>query len=69
VIYTSGSTGKPKGVMSNMHLRELHRQCGLEFGVGHGDRVLQFASLSFDTSLEEIFTCLISAGALLYASA
>lgn len=59
VIYTSGSTGKPKGVMvEHASLVNYIANAGLEFGVGHGDRVLQFASLSFDTSLEEIFTCL-----------
>ncbi|MEP6911124.1 MAG: amino acid adenylation domain-containing protein, partial [bacterium] len=59
VIYTSGSTGKPKGVMvEHASLVNYIENAGLEFGVGHGDRVLQFASISFDTSLEEIFTCL-----------
>jgi len=59
VIYTSGSTGKPKGVMvEHASLVNYVENAGLEFGVGHGDRVLQFASLSFDTSAEEIFTCL-----------
>ena len=59
VIYTSGSTGKPKGVMvEHASLVNYIENAGLEFGVGHGDRVLQFASLNFDTSLEEIFTCL-----------
>lgn len=59
VIYTSGSTGKPKGVMvEHASLVNYIENAGLEFGVGHGDRVLQFASLSFDTSAEEIFTCL-----------
>ncbi|HEV7669747.1 MAG TPA: non-ribosomal peptide synthase/polyketide synthase [Thermoanaerobaculia bacterium] len=56
VLYTSGSTGRPKGVvvphrgLAN-HGRALARRYGLE----PGDRVLQFASLSFDVAAEELF--------------
>ncbi|HVR95834.1 MAG TPA: amino acid adenylation domain-containing protein, partial [Thermoanaerobaculia bacterium] len=55
VIYTSGSTGRPKGAMiphrgwSNLADAQRHL-----FGLGPGDRVLQFASLSFDASAWEI---------------
>ena len=59
VIYTSGSTGQPKGVMvQHSSLVNYTENAGVEFGLGHGDRVLQFASLNFDTSAEEIFPCL-----------
>jgi amino acid adenylation domain-containing protein len=59
VIYTSGSTGQPKGVMiQHSSLVNYTESASLEFGLGHGDRVLQFASLNFDTSAEEIFPCL-----------
>ena len=34
------------------------------FGVGPADRVLQFASISFDTSAEEIYPCLTAGGTL-----
>jgi acyl-coenzyme A synthetase/AMP-(fatty) acid ligase/acyl carrier protein len=34
------------------------------YGIGPGDRVLQFASLAFDTSAEEIYPCLSAGGAL-----
>lgn len=59
VIYTSGSTGRPKGVM--IEHRSLARwiPAAIErYGLRADDRILQFASLSFDTSIEEIFTCL-----------
>jgi amino acid adenylation domain-containing protein len=56
VIYTSGSTGAPKGVMvehgSVTNMATAHAAlCGLTAG----DRVLQFASFGFDSSVAEIF--------------
>ncbi len=65
VIYTSGSTGKPKGVLIShrsiaTHCRDIRRHYELD----SLDRVLQFASCSFDTSLEQIFPTLIT-GAML----
>lgn len=63
LLYTSGSTGKPKGVMithrslSN-RLQEMRRQ----FRLTAGDRVLQFASASFDAAVEQIFPALMSGG-------
>jgi len=61
VIYTSGSTGQPKGVMNTRanlvnHLWAHIRTCRL----APGDRVLQFATLNFDASVEEIFPPLIA---------
>jgi len=35
-----------------------------DYELGPGDRVLQFASLSFDSSVEEIFSCLTSGARL-----
>ncbi|HSS49030.1 MAG TPA: amino acid adenylation domain-containing protein, partial [Thermoanaerobaculia bacterium] len=59
VLYTSGSTGKPKGVLvQHRSLAAYAAVAAGRFGIEPHDRVLQFASLSFDTSAEEIFPCL-----------
>ncbi|MEU9609745.1 amino acid adenylation domain-containing protein [Streptomyces sp. NPDC048057] len=67
-IYTSGSTGTPKGVVVShagiaslvaTHLRWLH--------AGPGSRVLQFAAVSFDTSVWEITMGLLTGAALVVA--
>ncbi|KAK9761449.1 hypothetical protein K7432_013640 [Basidiobolus ranarum] len=66
VIYTSGSTGNPKGVMvEHRGIINLIQAEGTCFEVGSSSRVLQFAPLSFDTSVSEIFMAL-SCGARLY---
>lgn len=66
VIYTSGSTGHPKGVMIEHRsiANYVHAIIGI-VGLTACDRVLQFASLSFDTAAEEIFPCLTTGGTLL----
>jgi amino acid adenylation domain-containing protein len=66
VIYTSGSTGTPKGV-AIAHRSLVNHACafGRYLQVRPGDRMLQFASLSFDTAAEEIFPTLISGATLL----
>lgn len=65
VIYTSGSTGKPKGVMIEHHaLANFTLSAAEEYAINQNDRVLQFASLCFDTSAEEIY-CALARGATL----
>jgi amino acid adenylation domain-containing protein len=59
VIYTSGSTGRPKGVLvPHASLAHYAESAAQVFGIAEADRVLQFASISFDTSGEEIYPCL-----------
>jgi amino acid adenylation domain-containing protein len=59
LIYTSGSTGNPKGVMiEHRSLAHFTRVAAAEYSIKPGDRVLQFASLSFDLSVEEIYPAL-----------
>jgi len=65
VIYTSGSTGEPKGVMveqAGWHNYILSAQKA--YGLRPGERLLQFASLNWDTSAEEIFPCITSGATL-----
>ncbi|MEV0203424.1 amino acid adenylation domain-containing protein [Nonomuraea sp. NPDC050691] len=67
ILFTSGSTGEPKPVVTprgaisavTAGLREL-------FGITRDDRVLQFASLNWDTCLEEILPALTSCATLVF---
>ncbi|XP_031637802.1 uncharacterized protein LOC116350201, partial [Contarinia nasturtii] len=65
VIYTSGSTGIPKGVMvEHKNVFNLaHAQSSL-FGVTVNSRILLFASISFDVSLQEIVMALTNGACL-----
>jgi len=64
VIYTSGSTGRPKGVCmphrALVNLVEWHRAMP-----AMSARTLQFASLNFDVSFQEIFSTLAAGASLL----
>lgn len=66
VIYTSGTTGKPKGVMlEHRGLVSLKSMFADRLGINQDDRIVQFASLSFDASCWEVFKALYF-GATLY---
>lgn len=65
VIYTSGTTGKPKGVMIQHRSLVNHTEsAAIEYELTTRDRILQFASISFDAAAEEIFPCLVRGATL-----
>lgn len=69
VIYTSGSTGTPKGVVVPTRALAAHAAAITRaFDLRPEDRVLQFASLSFDVSIEEIVPTLLAGATLVLRS-
>ncbi|MFK8185399.1 MAG: amino acid adenylation domain-containing protein [Phormidesmis sp.] len=65
IIYTSGSTGIPKGVMvQHSALVNFTKAAIADYGMSATDKVLQFASISFDAAAEEIYPCLTTGGTL-----
>lgn len=64
MLYTSGTTGVPKGVMlehrnlANL-IRFVHHHTNIDCG-----SVLQFQSIGFDVSFQEVFSTLLSGGRL-----
>ncbi|HEU0013521.1 MAG TPA: amino acid adenylation domain-containing protein [Longimicrobium sp.] len=65
VLYTSGSTGRPKGAaLPHRALANLLRWQLARWGDEAAARTLQFASLSFDVSFQEIFATWAAGGTL-----
>ncbi|HET7424327.1 MAG TPA: amino acid adenylation domain-containing protein [Gemmatimonadales bacterium] len=68
VMYTSGSTGTPKAVgVPHSALANFAGAAAATYGLGPSDRVLQFASISFDMSVDEIFPAWDSGAAVVLA--
>jgi amino acid adenylation domain-containing protein len=66
VIYTSGSTGKPRGVLLTHRGLVNHNVAAIKlYGIQSSDRVLQFASISFDIAIEEIWPSWMAGATLL----
>ncbi|MFI7101823.1 non-ribosomal peptide synthase/polyketide synthase [Streptomyces sp. NPDC050161] len=65
VIYTSGSTGTPKGItMPSAALVNLLQWHHAELHHTDGGRTAQFTGISFDVSVQEILSALLSGKAL-----
>lgn len=69
IIYTSGSTGRPKGVLLEhrgvVNFTDSTRDL---FGLTPADRVLGFASATFDVSVFETFSALLTGARLCIAT-
>ncbi|HWY22625.1 MAG TPA: amino acid adenylation domain-containing protein [Candidatus Acidoferrum sp.] len=70
LIYTSGSTGRPKAVLlpKRTLLQLICWQMQRGGGDGFAATTLQYSSLGFDVSLQEVFTTLCSGGTLVCVS-
>ncbi|MEU3278877.1 amino acid adenylation domain-containing protein [Streptomyces antibioticus] len=65
VLHTSGSTGRPKGVaVGHAALAHFVAAATHRYGLCREDRVLHFAPLHFDASVEEIFLTLCAGATL-----
>ncbi|WP_223268408.1 non-ribosomal peptide synthetase [Streptosporangium nondiastaticum] len=70
VIYTSGSTGRPKGVLvTHSGIAAMLATQRERLGVTAADRVLLFASPSFDAAVWELWTALLTGARAVVAPA
>jgi amino acid adenylation domain-containing protein/thioester reductase-like protein len=66
VIYTSGTTGKPKGVMVEHRSVVNHNHALMRvFELTPADVMLQFATVNFDSFVEEVFPTLLAGATVL----
>ncbi len=65
IIYTSGSTGRPKGtLLTHRGIPNFITVQSQFLGIDENTKVLQFASLSFDSAVWEIMMALLHGGTL-----
>ena len=65
IVYTSGTTGEPKGIVIRQSSVVTFALSVIDaYGISPSDRVLQFSSLAFDVSVQEIFGSLLSGAEL-----
>nr|BAI63283.1 putative non-ribosomal peptide synthetase [Streptomyces sp. SNA15896] len=70
IVFTSGSTGRPKGVaVTHGGVAGLVAGQREQIGTGPGDRVLQWASISFDAAFWDISLALLNGATLVMAGA
>jgi amino acid adenylation domain-containing protein len=69
IVYTSGSTGKPRGVLlPHRGLVNHHLSVVDLYELTAKDRILQFGSISFDISIEEMYPIWSVGGTVVFAS-
>ncbi|WP_338869023.1 non-ribosomal peptide synthase/polyketide synthase [Myxococcus stipitatus] len=69
IVFTSGSTGEPKGVMVE-HRSVVNHNLAIarRFRLEAGDRMLQFAPLTFDAAAEDLYPPLAVGGTVVMRS-